>query len=278
MSDNPLNKALEAATEPALNIVNPPTRSIGRFFGDTLDFWFSNRELKYAKKKIMDEIALRRFREECEAEFAKIPEEELVPPRKALLLPALDAAEYYVEEEELRRMFARLVAATFDIRKARGIHPSFLNIIQQLSPLDAENLIYIRNECPLALAPAYIENISDDESESIELIPLHFPVIYLKTTDPKNELALQSHSVASLMRLGLVQYSVLYEDETYSIADLAQLALEQDSGNLPEIVSWLIEKGHTEFRYSMGALAHTIFARSFCSVCLPPSKNKRAHP
>ena len=148
-----IKEIIKAVTEPATNIVNPPTRSVGAFFGATLDFWFSNRMKKYAEKQIMDELALRKFREECEAEFAKIPEEERVPPRKSLFLSALDAAEYYVEEEELRRMFARLIAATCDMRKASKVHPSFAGIIQQLSPLDAQNLVNLSSHSEMLFEP-----------------------------------------------------------------------------------------------------------------------------
>jgi len=247
---------MDAAKEPIANIINPPTRSIGKFFGDTLDFWFSNRELKYAKKQIMDELALRKFREECEAEFAKIPEEELVPPRKALLLPALDAAEYYVEEEELRRMFARLVAATFDIRKASEAHPSFKEIIQQLSPLDAQNLAYINKE---TVVPIVLEQscnqmifIRHDESFDENLIDLNFLSIDL------------------LRHLGLVELlegtvSLSYKDKTSIVGATMDYSRYYSKSFIK--YSGFSSTGINNLKKEI--LSLTELGCCFCSVCLP---------
>lgn len=251
---------MEAAKEPLANITNPPTRSIGRFFGDTLDFWFSNRELKYAKKQIMDEIALRKFREECEAEFAKIPEEELVPPRKALLLPALDAAEYYVEEEELRCMFARLVAATCDMRKASKMHPSFAQIIQELSPKDAENLMYLHKNKNCAPIISDIINGID----AVRFYPYFItdPDLW----DDEYEGALQTISVISLVRLGLVSihtptnlaagYNVSFEIYEKRISDLTKEYIDT-----PGYPGYIIRKSIIEA---------TALGADFCEICLPP--------
>jgi len=233
MAEKPLGKALEAAMEPALNIANPPARSIGKFFGDTLDFWFSNRELKYAKKRIMDEVALRKFREECEAEFAKIPEEDLVPPRKALLFPALDAAEYYVEEDELRIMFARLIAACCDERKASRVHPSFAITIQQLSPLDAQNLrrfIY-KKDGLFFDSPIPVFSLSDSFCYSFDL-----------TTHDDDEWQLTTASIAVLEKIGLIDIRELH--------------------NSPEKGSW----------YQQHEARLSTFGMDFLDICLLPQE------
>jgi len=271
MSDNPLNKALEAATEPVLNIVNPPTRSIGRFFGDTLDFWFSNRELKYAKKKIMDEVALRKFREECEAEFAKIPEDELVPPRKALLLPALDAAEYYVEEEELRQMFARLVAATCDMRKASKVHPSFAMIIQQLSPLDVENLLTLYSS-PGNYLPVFGYSWRTRNYEAA--VPFFLTIkAELGRADLAEALSLNATSINNLCHLGLIvlsfgKDSVLADQyyEIYQTNSFLQLMTDFLGKDINDINDCDMKKGVIDI---------TALGEDFLSICLP---NQEALP
>jgi len=279
---------MEAAKEPLANITNPPTRSIGRFFGDTLDFWFSNRELKYAKKQIIDEVALRKFREECEAEFAKIPEEELVPPRKALLLPALDAAEYYVEEEELRGMFASLVAATFDARKASKVHPSFAGIIQELSPLDAGNLKHLFREG---------EAIRGDELEDnrnffhylrgalpVADIEIRFErggymsranVILWKKPEFTWELDwhLYEISVSVLLSLGLVKYSF----ESYYVPNWSGKGYEESFMAMFDKICPIKEKSPQITCERKGFLSLTYSGYNFCEVCLSRS-NKEAHP
>ena len=258
-----VNAALEAAKEPIANISNPPTHSIGRFFGDTLDFWFSDRELKYAKKRIIDEIALRKFREECETEFAKIPEEELVPPRKALLLPALDAAEYYVEEEDLRKMFARLAAACCDGRRANTVHPSFTQIIQQLSPLDAQNLSYFYN--------IKIKHKADQEEKGFALalmlnpkgkkIDLSHKIIFFLRDDSHEtkDLFLQSDSIAVLISLGLIHYSIIIENHHSEGLSYK---------NIHRIMNATSKLG-LNGSFSFGHIELTRFGQNICSICLP---------
>jgi len=246
---------MEAAKEPIANIVNPPTRSTGRFFGDTLDFWFSNREFKYAKKKIMDEAALRKFREECEAEFAKIPEDELVPPRKALLLPALDAAEYFVEEEELRQMFARLIAATCDMRKASKVHPSFKVIIQELSPLDAQNLVHIKSYQYEVIAQ--IKQTDFNYNKQIYETYI-LPTYYLHENFRESDVALQSVSINVLSKLGLIDLVLVPENK--GIYDHL----------FEEVISKMREKSKTDsFELILMSAKITDLGNRFYSICLP---------
>ncbi len=61
--------------------------------------------------------------------------------------PALEASRYYIEEEELRKMFAKLIASSMNKNKSEIsiTHPSFVEIIKQLTPLDAQILDFIIN-------------------------------------------------------------------------------------------------------------------------------------
>jgi len=76
------------------------------------------------------------FREKLEREFALIPSEQIIEPPLHIIGPALDALEYTIGTEELQDMFVSLLASSF----TRPQHPSFVEIIKQLSPLDAQVL------------------------------------------------------------------------------------------------------------------------------------------
>lgn len=242
------DETMKAALEPALNIANPPARSVGNFFSRTLDFWFSNRLLKYDKKDIMDELALHQFRKECEVEFTKIPKENLVAPRKALLLPALDAAEYYVEEEELRQMFARLIATTCDNRKASILHPSFAGIIQQLSPLDAKNLLSIHTSN--GSQPVLTFNFT----------PIEDAIYYLIDNSPiDSDLLIQS--TENLRRLGLIKIDFnCYLAETLYTPLYAIMPAPSNGIPLKDLPT------------RKGVLDLTTFGFTFCDICLPRLK------
>ena len=70
----------------------------------------------------------------------------------SILGPALEASKFYIEEEDIREIFASLLAASFDSSKSSLLHHSFVEIIKQLSPLDARNLKFIaqKQRCPVA--------------------------------------------------------------------------------------------------------------------------------
>lgn len=73
-------------------------------------------------------------------EISQIPEENLIDPPMNIVGPALEASKFYIEEEELRKMFAKVVAASMDSRRSTNVHPAFVEIIKQLDTLDAQNI------------------------------------------------------------------------------------------------------------------------------------------
>lgn len=74
-----------------------------------------------------------------------IPEESIMRPRESIIFPAMERSLYYLSEKEIREMFAKLIASSFDSRKTDFLHPGFVEIITQLSPNDARVLSYINN-------------------------------------------------------------------------------------------------------------------------------------
>ena len=79
-----------------------------------------------------------------EEKCSKIPEDRLVKPPAYIIGPALETSKYYYEQDDLRNMFTNLIANLFDIQMYRAIHPAYIEIIKQLSPLDAKLLADFR--------------------------------------------------------------------------------------------------------------------------------------
>ena len=57
--------------------------------------------------------------------------------------PALENAKYCVESEELRNMFSKLIINSMNKDFEGAIHPSFGDVLKQLSPLDARVFTYV---------------------------------------------------------------------------------------------------------------------------------------
>lgn len=66
--------------------------------------------------------------------------EKIVEPDSHIAIPALIALSYTHEQEELREMYANLLANAMDSDTKDNVHPSFIEVIKQLTPKEAQLL------------------------------------------------------------------------------------------------------------------------------------------
>lgn len=127
------------------NLTNEPTANMGKTFGD---IWFlvfgsisqlaDKRRMKYAKE-------LENFNAELSNSISKIPAEKKLEPSIQITAQALENSKYCIEEKELRQMFTALITNSMNIDFKADAHPSFAEMIKQMSPLDAEILKIFKN-------------------------------------------------------------------------------------------------------------------------------------
>lgn len=138
------------------NITDKPTQNIGTTFADIWYLVFGGISQAAEKRKLKYSYALQEFENELKEKISKIPENKLVESDIQVIAQTLEAAKYCVEKEELRKMFVNLISSSINNDINNYIHPSYPNIIKQLSPEDARLLkqIYTHNyflifKCPL---------------------------------------------------------------------------------------------------------------------------------
>lgn len=78
-----------------------------------------------------------KFKEEIKEKTKNIPKENLITPKTNLVGPAIQGLAYNFEEYNLKEMFLNLISNGMDSRKKHITHPSFVEIINQLSPDEA---------------------------------------------------------------------------------------------------------------------------------------------
>lgn len=83
--------------------------------------------------------------------LSNTPEEELITPKAYIAGPTLEALRYTGFEEDLRELYANLLAASMDARTASLAHPGFVEIIKQITPDEARLLKYFSSEERLPL-------------------------------------------------------------------------------------------------------------------------------
>ena len=67
-----------------------------------------------------------------------IDQDKIVTPEAYVAIPAIQAISYSMNSVELRNLYANLLANSMNKDTKDNVHPSFVEIIKQMSPLDAK--------------------------------------------------------------------------------------------------------------------------------------------
>ena len=148
-------------------------------------------------------------------------------------------------------MFAALASASMDVRKERDLHPSYPEIIKQMSPLDAQNLSLFKSKLPIA--EYYLLNKEKETRKTI------LTNVFLENSE-EQDLILQSQSLASLSRLGLldIEYeTILLAEKFYEKFYLTPYFLSAGL-SAPNVIAGV----------RPGRARLTPLGKSFTSVCL----------
>jgi hypothetical protein len=81
----------------------------------------------------------------------KIPENRIIPPPPNVAGPAIESLKFSGHDETLREMFANLIANSIDSETVQDAHPSFVDIIRNLTPDEGLilKLFISQNEFPM---------------------------------------------------------------------------------------------------------------------------------
>lgn len=131
-------KLPESVDKAIENVSGPITEEAGRTFGDLWFLIFGDFTKAAAKKRIRMLHDIEQFRKQIAAKVDAIPIERRVDAKLQVAGYALEKAKYCIEEPELREMFARLISKSVDREFASKTHPSFADIILQITPFEAE--------------------------------------------------------------------------------------------------------------------------------------------
>lgn len=201
------------------------------------------------KKKLADEIT----------QIVLENIENLKEPNLAIAGPALESAKFYLEDNELREMFAKLIASSMNKSKDEFSHPSFVEIIKQLDQLDAQNFNIISKFCQeQGFVPTvcyYTAEIGSDKP--IKHIIDH---VFISNLEQLN-ITIQSSSLTNLERLGLIEidYGKNVADEYYH--DLLHNSfVEQQNQELALENKRILSR--------LGMIQLTLFGVRFSKVCL----------
>ncbi len=131
--------ALQPAVQEAGKFAARIPHAINAALSD-LDIWILKKEYNIDKTKKL--LA-------CKLE--NIEPEKIVTPETYVAVPAIQSISYSMDSEELRNLYANLLAKSMNSDTKDFVHPAFVEIIRQMSPIDAQIFENIRNTDPRPL-------------------------------------------------------------------------------------------------------------------------------
>ncbi len=134
------------------------------------------------------------IQKELSAEISKIPKNKLIEPNLPLLYSALQSYVLQSGQDEIKNLFVKLISASFNSDKMEYLHPCFVEIIKQLSPIEARILLSIYDSNKID----GISALKDNREYLLVSTP------YLKTTEDINMIDL---AISNLIRLHLIHVS-----------------------------------------------------------------------
>jgi len=151
-----------------------------------IEQWLYNKEINLEKTKIL-----------ISKKLENIPEEKIVSPESYVAVPTIQALSYSMDSDELRNMYANLLAKAMNIDTKEQVHPAFTEIIKQMSPIDANILKKF-----IATAPniPLIDIVDKDMKEGHYL-----PIISNLTNIFDYDNITISVTIGNLLRLGLIE-------------------------------------------------------------------------
>lgn len=249
----------EIVKEVYADAAKPVVRSTGELAGlvpravkaalAPLEKWIMQKEYNIAETKIL-----------LEEKLKDVKPENIEPPEAHVAVPALQYLSYCMDNEELRDMYANLLANSMNSVIKKGVHPGFVEIIKQLSPDEAKVMKYFsqHQKAPIITVRYVLSN-----GGGIDVVRNFSNIGELVGCEQPLDISLYFDN---LIRLGLL-------NESSNMATLTDKDLYIPLKNHPVIEHFLQEEMITKTKYEKSAIVEgfmfrTDFGEAFCNICL----------
>lgn len=211
----------------------------------SIDCWILERE--YAVKetqKLLDK------------KLEKISDEDIEPPKNYIAIPALQALSYSIDSKELRNMYANLLAKSMYTKTSDKVHPAYVEIVRQLSPLDIKIFEYIfSHNRGIAIKEASIKNMLIDGYKDI--LSVATSIQFAEADEVKN-------SFDNLLRLGLIELcGELINEKFYEEID--NNPMSQKFYKKSE--SYIEDSNNQKIVFKNKSISMTALGLTFYSIC-----------
>lgn len=208
------------------------------------------------------------FENEMADRMADVPEEDVMTPKLSIAGPAVQGISFTVEEPDLKAMYLNLLAAASDRRTEGNAHPSFAEVIHQLSSEEARLLSAVLRSTNLPIVEIRIGS-QTEENPSAQGWVTHETNVMQLVNRLGGQVWSNQHAVFvdNWVRLGLVNVdfqTYLSADDSYGwVEDNPVYKFAQAEHDTPDV---------KRVTYAKGVLTVTPFGRRFHQVAVMASK------
>lgn len=162
------------------------------------------------------------FNKDMAEKLKDVPEENISAPKPSLAAPAMQQLAYSLDEPDLKEMYLSLLATASDNRSSEDAHPSFVEVIKQLSADETTLLNSVLSSSGPAPIISYLSDLPGEEGHTV--VKKHVMKLSLVATNKPVEFPRLATYVDNWLRLGLVEvhYSKWVVGEDYDDWALAR--------------------------------------------------------
>lgn len=189
-----VGKAIQTIPEIYEDTFQPTAKETGKFIAriprainaafSGLDKWILHKEYSIEEtKKILAQ------------KLENIEPEKIVEPEPYVAIPAIQAISYAMSSDDLRNLYANLLAKSMISDVKDSVHPAFIEIIKQMSPIDAKVYNLILNADIRPVINLHISKPTGGKN------PIQYHCSWIREFSIKQT----ATSIDNLIRLGLIE-------------------------------------------------------------------------
>lgn len=196
------------------DLIHPSAEAVGIMI--SIPFRLVRQKLSNIEKYLIEgEKNLDRISESISEKLSDTNPENIVEPEPYIVVPALQGISYCMDNDELRTLYANLLATAMQKDKKDSVLPAFAEIIKQMSPVDALLMQSLTPNDMYPLAEVRFQRKTSAIFSSYESFkPFQGGIsIFQNLSDilddlyPPDKIAV---SIENLARLGLIEISDTY--------------------------------------------------------------------
>lgn len=192
----------------------------------------------------------------------KVPEERLRTPEPNIAGPTLESLRYTGHKEDLRELYASLLATAMDAETMAQAHPAFVEIIRQLSPDEAK----IMRGLAYSGAEAFVDVRDHQDTPPVggHWVLKYFSLVPYNVDCANPEFG--PTYVVNLQRLGLIELRENYRLNPRHGID--QYKLLRDHPIIKALIEKISKESGHRADISEGAIHLTPLGHQFCNACI----------